>query len=396
MAKLFTNFWQNYTEDPEYFIEAMQAPEDLTFGSKLNGGYFDARLSIPGNLMLSKLRYRKLMSSHLVVIDDRFRRVWEGRVEDIELTNVGVSLNLNGYYQHGSEALDGLIYPGGTGSETYASDIVKDALALSAQSFGSNTTWRTNDAFIKSTDVDLGYQDFSNDAKIADAIEKATSYGYKTLDLRPLYFALYNNRIGRLFPEPQMPPDFENDINWFIPSGIFTYEGSWSVAVSRKNLYNKVWYLWDDNEPDSVGPTLSASADEDLISQKLYGIREAVINVSQVPEEVAQLVQDIFIARNAHPRQSFKGSITGKIKHMAGMPEEPYMIRAGDVIVVEDLDINTPLSRTVVGQGSNSVSGFVISTNYSYSTNTVQIEVGTDDKTLGIVFARWGIGGGLG
>lgn len=392
--KLFIVFWDNYNEVQSRIIESIVAPQDLTFGTKLHGGYFEARFSLLGPLNKSRERYRLLLSAHVTIHDYLGRRVWEGRVESAELTNVGVSFSVNGYYSHGGEVLDGLIYPGGVGTETYAHDIIKDALGLSAQSFGSATTWSEGDVFIKPTDVDLGYHDFSNDVRLSEAIEKATSYGYKTDDLRPVYFAIYNYRIAEFFPEPVMPPDFKNDIDWFIPASSFTYEGSWSMAMSRKNLWNKVWYLWDDNEPDSVGPTLSAAADEDALSQKMYGIREAVVNVNDVPEEVAQLVQDIFIDRNSRPRQSFSASITGSIKHMVGRVDEPYMIRAGDVIVVEDLDINVPLSASVVG-GTNAAAGFVISTSYNYSDNTIKLEIGTDDKTLGIVLARWGIGGGL-
>jgi len=160
-------------------------------------------------------------------------------------------------------------------------------------------------------------------------------------------------------------------------------------------VYNKVWYLWDDNEPDSVGPTLSSSADEDPVSQKIFGIREAVVNVTQVPETVAQLVQDIFIERNAYPRQAFKGSITGRINHLSGMEDEPYMIKAGDTIAVADADLNAGISRLVIGEAANAAAGFVTKTEYSYGRNTLQIDVGTDDRTMDFVFARWGIGGGV-
>jgi len=216
MAKLFIIFYDNYEESRQNLLEQIPAPEDLRFSTKLHGGYETASAAIPGARDKSQWRYSSLLSSHMVIIDEYSRRVWEGRVEDVELTNEGVNIRAIGYFSHANEILHGLIYPGGVGTETYAHDIIIDTLNLTAQSFSSIRTWSTADAFIQQTDVDLGYHDFTGEVKAMEAIERALRYGYKALDLRPIYFALYNQRTAFLFPEPTNVPDFQTDIKWII------------------------------------------------------------------------------------------------------------------------------------------------------------------------------------
>lgn len=394
MAKLFISFYDEYSENESKVFEHVEAPRELRFGTGLHGGYKSAHIPLYANRIQSQRRFERLLSAHVVIHDEYYRRVWEGKVEDSELTNVGVNLTAEGYFSHAVEALHGLIYPESTG--TYAHDILIDTINLAAQSFGTSRTWSGADALIERTDIDLEPLDFSGEAKLIDAIEEVMKYGYKELDWRPVYFAIYNYRVARFFPEPELPPTYEHDIKWFIPRGALSYGGSWSAAQTRSSLWNKVWYMWDNEEQDSVGPTLSASADEDLVSQKIYGIRETVINTGQVADESqAQVIQDVIISRSPYPTQSFEGSITGRIRHLAGMQDEPYMIKAGDVIVMEDLNLNAPVSSLVTGAKAASAAGFVTGTEYNYARNTLTIDVGTNAKVLETVLARWGMSGGL-
>jgi hypothetical protein len=74
----------------------------------------------------------------------------------------------------------------------------------------------------------------------------------------------------------------------------------------------------------------------------------------------------------------------------------PWRIRAGDVIMLADLD---PLLANIdepFCDASSGITGLVLQTNYSWEDNSLRIEVNNKDGRYESLLARLGISGSLG
>jgi hypothetical protein len=93
----------------------------------------------------------------------------------------------------------------------------------------------------------------------------------------------------------------------------------------------------------------------------------------------------------AEPSQSSSVSLAGKVRNRANAPDFPYMIRAGDLIRVNDYD---PSVAQLVGGagGKDAAIAFVQRTSYSADQNSLTLELGKRNVALDLLMARLGMG----
>jgi hypothetical protein len=230
-------------------------------------------------------------------------------------------------------------------------------------------------------------QDFT-DNKVKDGLEAVLGFGYKENDFRPVYFVVWEYRVPTLFVEP------DNTVypEWFVPASSIS-GGAPGVSVSLDNVYNRVYAAYD-NQNEGPSKTLPAN---DLLSQERYGLREGLVQNSNNPEGIvlAQSLRDMALARFKYPRQIYSLDISGLVQHGAGWTDFPYRIRAGDRIVIKNQDVISAHATIMAGEAGQGVIGFVVRTSYSAASNTVKVDIGSDDPVFETLMSRLGLSGGL-
>lgn len=259
-------------------------------------------------------------------------------------------------------------------------DVVKDCVDLMSSS------WSPIEVFLSDADAVVDTQDFT-DKKVKDGIETALKFGYSESDLRPVYFAIWDNRIPHLFPEP-----FPDDIpDWFVSTK--TMGSDEEISQSTDGIYNRVFAAYDNQ---NSGPSKTLPA-EDTVSQYRYGIREGLVQNGNNPEglAMAESLRDMALERFKAPRQLYTLSISGLVRHNSGYLTFPYKIRAGDTVMITDADIMSTLGAEIGGLAKYGLFGFVVKTEYSSEDNSMKIDFGTSDVSFETVMSRLGLSGGL-
>jgi len=260
-------------------------------------------------------------------------------------------------------------------------DVIKDCVNMIPE-------WRPLTVFISDATFSVGNQDFT-DKKVKDAIEAVMKFGYREDDLRPIYFAIWTQRRPYLIVEPVPDASYPD---WFISVNSIR-GGRAGISMSVDTIFNKIYAVYDNQ---NAGPSKTLPA-EDYISEQRYGVREGLVNNGSNPEGIvlAQDLRDMALERYKYPRQIFTAEVSGLIRHQAGFYDYPYSIRAGQRVLIYDLDTITAHDGTMKGQAAHGLSGFVLKTRYDASRNVTQIDFGSPDISFDTIMARLGLSGGL-
>lgn len=389
---LYPAFYLDALEYDSEFIEQLVDYEELSFSTQLNGGYSDCTLRVSGPSDLAYERYRVLLGTHMVLWDSWGDRIYEGRVQEINMIESGVEMTLYGYYAHANEVLHGLLYYPDV-DPVPVTDVIDDCIGLTYQIRSSQRTWQEKYAFtLRDANVDvtaLGVKDYTQ-AKIGEVIEEVTKLGYKETDGTPVYFAIWQNRIPYFWKEldPTQTSNLKSLRFWIIESQNVVEPRK---TRSRDQVFNKVWGVYES----AIGSVLTTSSAENKISQARFGLREGTVNVGQTEEGVANSLRDAALERHSWPRQGYSMRIQGYIRHYSGMKQPVYWVKAGDIIMLgyEDpanADLDDPLCES-----TSSITGMIMSTNYNSGDGTLQIEINSNDTRFDILLARLGLGGSI-
>jgi hypothetical protein len=373
--KLLIGIWKNYNEYPSDFKEMTDRFSGLGFDTILHGGFGAATFKVEVGGYNAIRWYRDYVGHHAVVFDHFGRRLYEGRIEATDADAKGVKVACAGYYAHAQDLTHGIIYPAGV--PTSISEMIEDTVDLSDQ-------WWKNHARIKLTVTDITPQDFTGEQKLKDAIDQVTKFGDDGVIPVPIYFAIWEHRMPYLFAEPDIRTE-EPDWQVFVKD----FGGSAGVTLSRnrRRLYNKIQVLYDD--PD-IGATFTDWV-EDSVSQGLFGVREGSLNIGAALPGIADTMAELAIHSYSKPTQSSRLGISGRVYTKAGAPEFPYMVRAGQLIRVNDYD---PAVAQLVSaeSGEDAAIAFINKTRYNADKNTLQVELGKKNVALDLLMARLGLG----
>lgn len=379
--KIYAAIYQHPLELRTYFFEQIDVSDSVVFTTELHGGFGSCSFEFtgPGDFLIT--RYRDYLNAHVVLYDAFGRRLYEGFVTDTRKHENGISVKAAGYYSRAKQLLHGNVW---TGTGTTAYDVIDGSIDLVSD-------WNKKDPMIADATIVVGPKDYSDDQKVSDALEDVLKYGFQETDDRALFFAIWEHRVPYLFPEPY-PWSL---VDWHV-SKANVIGGSPGISLSMSDVANKIYVRYDDPAEDSVGPTLYATPAEDTLSQNRYGVKEGVFKAGQFGLSNALKMRDAALERYKYPRQVFTATIGGYIKAQAGFYDYPYRIRAGQLVLVTDMEIVTAQAETFGGQAGHGLSGFVLKTSYNGSNRTLDIHFGSSDNSFETLMGRLGLGGGLG
>ena len=373
--KLLIAIWKNYTESPSVFREMTDRFSGLSFGTILHGGFGTANFKVEVGGYNAIRWYRDYVGHHVVIFDHYGRRLYEGRIDATEADSSGVSVNCVGYYAHAQDLTHGLIYPAST--PTSISEMIEDTVDLSDQ-------WWKDHTQIVTTVTDITPQDFTGENKLRDAIEQVTKFGDDGIIPVPIFFAIWENRRPYLFAQPDIITD---EPNWQVFVRDFGGGRGMTLSRDRRSLYNKIQILYDD--PD-IGAAFT-DWEEDVVSQNLFGVREGSLNIGDALPGIATTMGELAIHSYSKPTQSSRLEISGRVYTQAGAPDFPYMVRAGQLVRVNDYD--PTVAQVVTGEsGEDAAVAFINRTTYNADRNTLQLDLGKQNVALDLLMARLGMG----
>jgi hypothetical protein len=248
--------------------------------------------------------------------------------------------------------------------------------------------WSNRTTLVRNDMYDIGPCDFSG-KKVKDAIEYVMGFGTTINDeARATYFAVWAGRLCEVIIEPRpnyLYPD------WFV--SIDQVHRRKGTSLSYAEIYNRVYSSYSDGSNGPV-PTVPS---EDEFSIARYGLKEGLLQTGDVPFTATRsyFLQNAALEHYRYPRQIVTLEITGMIQRTIGTLEYPYLIRAGDTLVISDEDMLSSSIGGVAGQAANRYAAFVLKTEYDTQSDTVRVDIGSSDQSFDALMGRLGLSGGL-
>ena len=369
--KFFVSFLQDNND--RSFVGNYDVSKTLTFATQLNGGFAIASMIIPMPSTQGSMLTRAILGSIATVYDGLGRYVYNGRVSKAESGSSGVRVTCSGIFEDGGKkTVPTALWLSPT---TTNGEVLSDCVAL-VDSWHGHAEY-----YLGAMNIPVGTQDYNDETKVNDMIGNMLKVGYQTWYLNAAYFVIYNDQIGQIIVERGI--EYRD---WLVPLG--SKIGS---SVGIKDIYNKIYVLYDDTAEDSVGPTMYPTPAEDLGSQGKYGEREGVLNVGEYGLALGLDLRDLAIQKYANPVPSVPVTTRGFVANYGGSYEPSYMVRAGDFIGIIDNDESAALNNL----RSESTTGFVTSTSFSASSMESKYVLSNSDNRLDYLLARLGLSGGL-
>lgn len=369
--KFFASFLQNNHDMS--FVGNYDVSTTFRFNTQLNGGFAVAQMTIPMPTTQGSMLSRAVLGSIATVYDALGRYVYNGRVSKAESGAEGVKVSCVGVFEDGAKTtVPTALWLSPT---TTNGEIVADCVALVPG-------WKGHSYyFLGAMNVPVGAQDYNDETKVNDMISSMLNVGYQTWYANAAFFVIYNNQVGEIVVEKG-----NSYRDWLIPLG-----AKIGSSVGIKDIYNKVYILYDDTAEDSVGPTMYPTPAEDLGSQGKYGVREGVLNVGEYGLALGLDLQALAIQKYASPVAAVPVTTTGFVLNYGGSYEPSYMVRAGDLIGIIDNDESAALNNLRY----DSTAGFVTSTSFTANNMQSKYVLSNSDNRLDYLLARLGLSGGL-
>jgi len=389
MAVLYATIWKDYEENNDTdWVGVFPVSNTLTFATQIQGGFASASFSISLPRQRAYNLYTRILGFHVKIHDTYLNLAFEGYISELGISENLLNISLLGYYAKAGDLLDDRIYP--TGPTTLAT-IIGDAADL-IDAWNREDTWLSGADFdLSETDPETGAWlglDFT-DLKISEAVERCLGYGYSDSDASQACLTIYEGRYPRLFSAVN---ELDEYAGYFITEQNID-PGSDSMAMQLASIYNRIFAIYA-NEGEGTSKTTAADSD---YSQDRFGIREGVVQNGGNPEGLAMAedLRDYALEKYQWPTASIQVTVRGMIKTFAGERKSPYHIRAGDLVNFTDLDVTSAMVGMVDGQIINRLSAFVVSTNYTASSDTNALVVGLSDQSFEVLMSRLGLSGGL-
>lgn len=347
-----------------------------TFETHLDGGFGKCSVTLDIRAEVSNYLYTKALGKRCRLYSVDGSVVHEGRIERSQLTEDQLTLSSLGNYIIGNDTLMGLIYP--TSVPTSASDIIIDAIGLI-------DVWKKGEIEITTTDITP--LDFFGDVKVNQAIKEVLKFGDDSTPPDALHFQVWEDGLCNLVAEP--PNLSEENPKFIIKVG--EDRARYSSTLSIEKVYNKIQAIYDDED---TGQTFTDPFEEDAQSQENWGVREGTINAGQVSEAVAILVAEIALAAYSKPEQT-RGLTIDATNDSIVLGHKPiYLIRAGDIISIDETSRFGITGLSVPPAGSGTTKAIVAKTSYNISSRTMTLTPGSKTQSFDLLLAQLGFSGG--
>lgn len=303
--------------------------------------------------------------------------IWEGRLEDIGLTDTGVELGAYGYWSACNDqiyhdySIDSGSTDWSTGGPHLTSTVIKEMLTDKCPDIS------TDQSNIDDPDVDLVGLELRDDETPAKIIAGKLSLTSDTGN--PFFFFI--SRDGRIpFYKERNP----SSVDWmaeraYIVPGRNSFKRSWKDVINR--AYGR--YL-------AGGTRTRTATSNDTDSQDQFPIKERPIKLDyEVSAAGALAARDLALVQRAKPLQQASFVLQGFIRDKNADERPLWDVDAGDVIRIRDL---LPASEGINTVSLNRQNTFWIrELRYDVDSNTMQVYPDTKPDRLDQMLARNGI-----
>jgi len=355
------NLYDNDLAAPEFRGNIIDKVQGLKFSTKLHGGFSTCSFKLKADLpeawdwLTSKTFYR-------IVIKDVTKTLFEGRIQDIELSYGSAGATAYGYYA----SLRDDVY--NTAYNAFASVVIKAILTAVCPSISADqTNIDATDIAITSA-ADDSYLDITPQA----LVEKLLAFSDTTS--KKWYFAIWEDRI------PYLKARSISSLTWQVRI----------EDLARFKLKHRAGDMWNSCYAvyDAAGLVRTADSD-DTISQTKYNLkrRHVVPQLGTVAAATAQSQRDIWLAEHKDIWPSLEDFVLGDMVFDTSMvPYPSSWVRSGDAIRVIDL---VPASGDLDAVTRDALRTFyILETQYDANSRQNRIIVDTENMGLTSILAR--------
>ena len=341
-----------------------QKVQGLKFTTKLNGGFYICSFRLLADIPAAWEWITKRVFYRLLITDGP-QTLWEGRLEDLTLTEGGVSVVAYGYYANLSDI------PYKTAFNATADTVIKAVLTANCAQISSDQSNidGTGGPAIDSN-ADPGYLDVYP----KEIVEKLLAFS-DTTDNAKWYFAIWEDRIPYMFARSLSTLKWRVDLKDFAMF-LLKHRGA--------ALWNAVYSVYT-----SAGSLTRTSTSTDADSVAKYGLTRTKV-ISQLGSVSAAAAQSrrtgwLNDHKEVFPRlENMKLGTT--VYDANGVPTPSSWVRAGDVLRVRDLVPATGDVDTITRDALRTY--YLVKTTYDMDAGTMRIVPDTEPSGLAEVLGR--------
>lgn len=360
---LTVSLYDNNLSSPTYIGDLSTQVKRLKFSTKLHGGFNTCKFDIPMDMNEAWKWFNRGNGYwfYRVLVKDVQKTLFEGRLEDIALTESGLSCTFFGYFSACGDQ------PYSTAYNAVASVVIKAILTASCPDISST---QTN---IAATDITITSTPADEDLYLIDLIPRLSNYSDS--NKYTWYFAIWEDRIPYYFARSI------TTVDWRVKR---EYINQLSLRASTKELWNKVYteYLVGGNRT-----RLAASTDTTSVTQ--YGLtrQKGVVSLGEVAEAAAVAQRDWYLEEHKDIWSQTDRFVLGDfVQDANGVVYPSCHIRAGEVIRIVDLIPATVDLDTISRNALNTF--YIKETKYDYDAGRMTIIPDTASAGLEAQMAR--------
>lgn len=335
--------------------------QGLKFSTRLSGGFHTCSFRLKADLPEAWDWITKFVF-YRVKITDLTKTLWEGRIEDIELTAGHAGATAYGYYANLTDV------PYKTAYNAVASVVIKAVLTANCVQISSDqSNIDATDTTITSA-ADSSYLDIYP----IELFEKLLDFSDSTSG--KWYFAIWEDRI------PYLKKRDDTSLDWQVNLGDLA---RFRLKHRGGDMWNSVYAVYEDG-----GLARTADA-EDTNSQAKYDLtREYVIpDLGTVAATAAQNARDGWLEdhKDIFPKLE-EITLGDTVYDTNGVPFPSSWVRAGEVIRIRDL---VPVTSDLDAVARDALrTFFIVETNYDADRRQNRIVVDTESTDLDAILAR--------
>ena len=353
----------------------------LRFSTALHGGFRTCRVHLAVDRGRARASWLTERFYFRLGVYEGDRLIWEGRKEDVTLTERGIEVEFRGFWANLSD-FPHLDYSGNPPARlTYnalehADDVFKDVLAkLPASQIAADVSnIRRPDVPVADASDPLTFDRNETGQQVA-----ITVASWSDSQNRPWYAAVWDGRKAHLGPRDL------TSVTWH--ARLSQLRAGWRFRLSFGDYHSDAYA---DYESGGVS-TLTALA-FDQTSRDGFGRRVKALRLArEVPSSVADRARDSLLADLKLPRQFGAFGLQGLIEDADRAQAPLWRARAGDVVRIDDL---VPASADLDAVTLDGLRTFhIVETDYEHLTNTLVVRPDLSPRTLARVLQREGIAG---
>jgi len=304
-----------------------------------------------------------------LVITDKYKTVWEGRLEDVGLTEGSVSVTAYGYYANLSDI------PYTTAYNDNFDVVIKAVLTANCAQISSD---QSNIDATGGPAITSAAASSYLDIYPKQIVEKLANFSDTTYNSK-WYFAIWEDRV------PYLKRVNVSTVNYKVGLGDFS---RFLLKHRGADLWNSCYAVYDD------GGIARTATVNDVPSQEKYGdgttslIRRKVIpSLGAVAQAAAQSARDGWLKAHKDVWPKLENMVLGQtVYDTSGFPVSSSWVRAGEVIRIQDL---VPASTDLDAVERDALrTYYIVETEYDMDRAELRIVPDTEGTLLTSILAR--------